>query len=41
MKINTKPTYNAEFRLEASQLVLDQGYTIRETHEADSSTQIL
>lgn len=34
MKNNTKPTYNAEFRLEAAQLVLDQGYTIREAHEA-------
>ena len=34
MKVNKRPTYTAEFKLEAAQLVVDQGYTVREASEA-------
>ncbi|MCL1132653.1 transposase, partial [Shewanella sairae] len=30
MTRKSKPTYTAEFRLEAAQLVIDQGYTVKE-----------
>ncbi|GIU40865.1 transposase [Shewanella sairae] len=34
MTRKSKPTYTAEFRLEAAQLVIDQGYTVKEAHLA-------
>jgi len=34
MKKNTRATFSPEFRLEAAQLVVDQGRTIREAAEA-------
>uniref|UniRef100_UPI000478790A IS3 family transposase n=2 Tax=Aliagarivorans taiwanensis TaxID=561966 RepID=UPI000478790A len=34
MTKRTRPTYSAEFRLESAQLVLDQGYSVREAAEA-------
>ena len=34
MKKRTRPTFSPEFRLEASQLVVDQNYTIREAAKA-------
>ena len=34
MKKRTSPTFNPEFRLEASQLVADQNYTIRAATQA-------
>ena len=34
MKKLTRPTFSPEFRLEASQLVVDQNYTIRATAQA-------
>jgi len=30
----TRPTYSAEFKLDAAKLVLDQGYTIQEAGDA-------
>ena len=34
MTKRTRPTFSAEFRLESAQLVLDQGYSVREAAEA-------
>ena len=34
MNRRTRPTYSPEFRLEAAQLVVNQGRSIRETAEA-------
>ena len=34
MKKRTRPTFSPEFRLESSQLVVDQNYTIREAAKA-------
>ena len=34
MKKRTRPTFSPQFRLEASQLVVDQNYTIREAAKA-------
>ena len=34
MNRKTRPTFTAEFRLEAAQLVTEKGYTIREAAEA-------
>jgi transposase len=34
MSKKTRPTFTPEFRLEVAQLVLDQGYSIREAAEA-------
>jgi len=34
MKKRTRPTFSPEFRLEAAQLVVDQGRTIRDAAEA-------
>jgi len=34
MKKRTRSTFNPEFRLEASQLVVDQNYTVREAAKA-------
>jgi len=34
MKKCTRPTFSPEFRLEASQLVVDQNYTVREAAKA-------
>jgi transposase len=34
MTKRTRPTFKPEFKLEAAQLVLDQGYSIREAAEA-------
>lgn len=34
MTKRTRPTFKPEFRLEVAQLVLDQGYSIREASEA-------
>lgn len=36
MTIGTRPTFTPEFRLEAAQLVVDQGYSIREAADAMS-----
>ena len=34
MAKKTRPTFNPEFKVECAQLVLDQGYSIREAAEA-------
>ncbi len=34
MRKGTRPTFKAEFKLEAAQLVLDQGYSVREAATA-------
>ena len=34
MTKQTRPTYTAEFKLEAAQLVIDEGYSVREAAEA-------
>ena len=34
MKSKTRPTYTSEFKLECAQLVVEQGYSIREAAEA-------
>ena len=34
MTKQTRPTYSAEFKLEAAQLVVDDGYSVREAAEA-------
>ena len=34
MQRRTRPTFKPEFRLEAAQLVVDQGYSVREAAEA-------
>ena len=36
MNMGTRPTFTPEFRLEAAQLVVDQGYSVREAAEAMS-----
>ena len=43
MKKRTRSTFSLEFRLEASQLVVDQNYTVREAAKAmnvDVSTMV-
>jgi len=34
MTKKTRPTYNPEFMVECAQLVLDQGYSVREAADA-------
>lgn len=34
MNTKTRPTYSAEFKLETAQLVVDEGYSVREASEA-------
>ncbi len=34
MNTRTRPTYSAEFKLETAQLVVDEGYSVREASEA-------
>ena len=34
MTKKTRPTYNPEFKVECAQLVLDQGYSVREAADA-------
>ena len=34
MRVTTRRTFTLEFRLEASQLVVDKGYAVREAAEA-------
>ena len=36
MTIRKRPTYSAEFKLEAAQLVVDEGYSVQEAAEAVS-----
>ena len=33
MSKQTRPSYSPEFKLEAAQLVIDQGYSIIEAHQ--------